>query len=597
MDHLFAMPPLSDQREELVPQPPQPPLWPHLFSLAPLDNVATPPPNRSAPTPGSTAGSRQGSYDRQQEGVGVRLSSLAQARRHRSRIQETALAGACTAKCAVKQACPNLLTRNDLLRCHEISYGVEVQQGRAKTLVLSVDDSKRSHAWRQLFLSFCTWHADEKKPAFAYTVAGHAVCGSFARAAYGIPESTWLKLTALANKGRAHLERAEGMAEFQSLARAELQQTSTNEAVQWWRQQLRMWEPMPNESCIKHPRLVWELLHKDVYAPEIGLWWTCPALTAANGKAPGSWFAARKKALTELSIEDFGLQPSEECRASPDPQPRTMYTLLERPNHSNFAQCKKCGQNEREMTQAVANRAQRGVRAAIMQQQIWHIAKVNAERAAISEWANDAVRSSSIVFTVDDKCGSHWLHLPMPTNMRDRKDTASRWSYRGGLQNNSWPGAGNFLSIVPPMLQVGANFGCTGFAVTLYHLIERKKLAPTVEVIFRQTDRGPDNNAAITHAVHTTLIREGVAQKMYWVALEAGHSHNSADKTFNDSKMIFYPRTGTGPGCASPFEYAASLEEGLKQMNGGCEVLWQLTNYNWEALLKDCISTKFAGFR
>ena len=128
---------------------------------------------------------------------------------------------------------------------------------------------------------------------------------------------------------------------------------------------------------------------------------------AAALRALQWWFAARKKALTELSIEDFGLQPSEECRASPDPQPRTMYTLLERPNHSNFAQCKKCGQNEREMTQAVANRAQRGVRAAIMQQQIWHIAKVNAERAAISEWANDAVRSSRIVFTVDDKCGSH----------------------------------------------------------------------------------------------------------------------------------------------------------------------------------------------
>jgi hypothetical protein len=61
--------------------------------------------------------------------------------------------------------------------------------------------------------------------------------------------------------------------------------------------------------------------------------------------------------------------------------------------------------------------------------------------------------------------------------------------------------------------------------------------------------------------------------------------------------MIFYPRTGAGPGCKSPFEYAASLEEGLKQMNGGCEVLWQLANYNWEALLKDCISTKFAGFK
>ena len=592
MDHLFGLPPLSDKQEEPSTS------TSHLFSLPPLENAATPPPTRFGPTPGfdtrSATRSRQGSYDRQAEGVRVRLSSLEQAREHRNRIHETALAGACKAKCAFKQDCANLLTRNDLLQCHEVSYGREVPKGRANQLVLSVDDRQRSHAWRQLMLGFCTWHVGEPKPRFAYSVAGHPVCGDFARAAFGIPESTWLRLTALANKGREQLEHAEGMAEYQALPRAALQQTSTNEAVQWWRQQLRMWEPMPNESCIKHPRLVWELLYKNVYMPEIELWWTCSPLKAADGRAPGSWFAARKTALTELSIEDFGLDPSS---SSAEPQPRVMYKLLERPNHSNFAQCKTCGQNEQDMTRAVENRAPRDVRKAIMQKQMEHITKVNAERAAISEWANDAVRSSKLVFTLDDKCGSHWLFLPMPKDMRDRKDTAAHWSYRQCLQNNSWPGAGNFLSIVPPMLQVGANFGCTGFVSTLYHLIESNKLAPDVEIIFRQTDRGPDNNTAITHALHTLLVREGVAQKICWTALEAGHSHNGADKTFNDSKMLFYPRPGVGPGCASPFEFAASLEEGLKQMNGGCQVLWQLANCNWEALLKDCVSSKFGGFK
>ena len=79
-----------------------------------------------------------------------------------------------------------------------------------------------------------------------------------------------------------------------------------------------------------------------------------------------------------------------------EPQPRVMYKLLERPNHSNFAQCKTCGQNEQDMTRAVENRAPRDVRKAIMQRQMEHITKVNAERAAISEWANELHGTISI---------------------------------------------------------------------------------------------------------------------------------------------------------------------------------------------------------
>ena len=40
-------------------------------------------------------------------------------------------------------------------------------------------------------------------------------------------------------------------------------------------------------------------------------------------------------------------------------------------------------------------------------------------------WANDAVRSTLLTFTLDDKLGSHWQFLPMPPNMRERKGTAA----------------------------------------------------------------------------------------------------------------------------------------------------------------------------
>eukprot|EP00965_Chrysotila_dentata_P018644 620514-Pleurochrysis_carterae.AAC.1 len=84
-----------------------------------------------------------------------------------------------------------------------------------------------------------------------------------------------------------------------------------------------------------------------------------------------------------------------------------------------------------------------------------------AERDVCAELAGDAHRSHKMVFCLDDKLGSHWQFLPIPPGGRDGKSTAGRWRYRQCLQGNSFPGVGNFLSVVPPMLHTGSNFGCS----------------------------------------------------------------------------------------------------------------------------------------
>ena len=60
----------------------------------------------------------------------------------------------------------------------------------------------------------------------------------------------------------------------------------------------------------------------------------------------------------------------------------------------------------------------------------------------------------------DDKLGSHWNFLPMPEDgVRESKHSSSRWRYRQCLQGNTYYGVRHFLSLVPPMLPTGNNFG------------------------------------------------------------------------------------------------------------------------------------------
>eukprot|EP00965_Chrysotila_dentata_P224620 6194287-Pleurochrysis_carterae.AAC.1 len=155
-----------------------------------------------------------------------------------------------------------------------------------------------------------------------------------------------------------------------------------------------------------------------------------------------------------------------------------------------------------------------------------HVQEMMAERDVCYELANGARGSDELVFCLDDKLGSHWQFLPIPPDGRDGKKTAGKWKYRQCLQGNSFPGVGNFLSVVPPMLRTGSNFGCSAFVFSLFRLIELGKLDSRAERIVRQTDGGPDNVAWVTHGVHVMLVREGVFNQIDWIRLKPGHSHN-----------------------------------------------------------------------
>ena len=112
----------------------------------------------------------------------------------------------------------------------------------------------------------------------------------------------------------------------------------------------------------------------------------------------------------------------------------------------------------------------------------------------------------------------------------------------------------------------------------------------------RQTDSGSDNMSWVTFAVHLMLVREGVLNQIDWLRLRAGHSHNEADAAHRLALGVFYPRKGVGIGCCTPMEFEVRLVDGLKTMNGGCEMLWQLKNFSFDKWLEGCVSKEFGHF-
>ena len=80
------------------------------------------------------------------------------------------------------------------------------------------------------------------------------------------------------------------------LRQAAEQTTKATLACNWWRGTLQLWDHIPAEHILVHPRLVWEDLFTKSYAEEILCTSSTPPYRATKtGKAPGTWFAARKK--------------------------------------------------------------------------------------------------------------------------------------------------------------------------------------------------------------------------------------------------------------------------------------------------------------
>eukprot|EP00962_Isochrysis_galbana_P042613 scaffold15995_cov120-Isochrysis_galbana.AAC.2 len=108
---------------------------------------------------------------------------------------------------------------------------------------------------------------------------------------------------------------------------------------------MEVWDHIPDEKCLKHPRILWKSLYEGVYVPYIALWGAHVRPTIPTSKRnediwqpPGAWYRARKAALRQLSILHTGFDPDTNG-------PVQMLKLVERPDHSNFSEAPTRGQD------------------------------------------------------------------------------------------------------------------------------------------------------------------------------------------------------------------------------------------------------------
>lgn len=106
-----------------------------------------------------------------------------------------------------------------------------------------------------------------------------------------------------------------------------------------------------------------------------------------------------------------------------------------------------------------------------------HVQEMKAERVFAMELHREASGRSGWIFEYDDKCGSSFLHLPNCGS--GSRDGDGKWKYRIGLQANLFIGVLNRMSIVPPCLKTGSNFGITSLLSALLRLVDLGNQAHT----------------------------------------------------------------------------------------------------------------------
>eukprot|EP00965_Chrysotila_dentata_P126430 4179256-Pleurochrysis_carterae.AAC.1 len=176
---------------------------------------------------------------------------------------EVALGEPCGRKCINKGRCGDALTKNELYKCHEVSYGTTQFNESSEKWETSMEIRETQDSWRKLMSTF-TVYDDSNVARFAFTAASRVVCEDFARVAYGISQFAWNTNMAFFRSGPNALAAAAESKPWQKSARqamAREKTTSQFEAVAWWMQILPLWDAIPNEFIIKHPRLVWDRLY------------------------------------------------------------------------------------------------------------------------------------------------------------------------------------------------------------------------------------------------------------------------------------------------------------------------------------------------
>ena len=546
---------------------------------------------------------RRGSYDRASDGVKRRLSFAQYAFEHRRKVETNGMGVPCLPTCPYGQKCWMAIPPAVLLNAHVRIYGAwaACDSDGKYTCASNQADANEQHA--MLMLSWLTLSAtDPPKVTENYAVEGRGpVCCEFAKAAYDMSRC-WYKLYSAASKGVLRVGDARSGNMISRAMGTGRDDQAQFECVMWHVMWLRLEDQVPNEPVILHRNVQLQSVHEMEYVPDIKWFGTAEPLSLTR------WYALRKPALTELSIEYFGDVQSADIndgRLSPQQielklsgggfgVPVQMLKLYKRAKHSNFGQCDGCAACKQKWAdhRKRPNRTlgdEEAIKSAIFK----HVYDVQRERKVAERWMQECVGRVSHLFTLDDKCGSQFLHLPSPAGGRFKASEVSRWQYRFGMHVNILDGELVRLSMVPPCLKTGVNFGNSAFFASISRAHELGVLGSD---LFRQTDSGPDIDAREAHALHIELVSIGAVNNLTWLRLMPKHSHNKCDRVNSMVKERIWPESGTGGGCMAPWDMEKIMQDAVKSQKGRFEFAMHWVNLDWRARYNGLFCAGFEGY-
>ena len=354
-------------------------------------------------------------------------------------------------------------------------------------------------------------------------------------------------------------------------------------AAVWWAKHLSLQEFMPNSNRIQYRGPGWTFVHEKLFLPE------ARAAGDANAISYRHFKRCMADGLQMLHEEQVGAGHSKFLRP-----PR----LVRAAKHANFPECTQCHTLRKEYLRAMGDpTASQEAKEKAFKAYEEHLIMWKEDRQAALKMKMEACNStiSDTLYQADDKCGSHFLKLPIDDSGRDSKKTAKAF-YTFSLQSNMVPGQRglNRLSIVPKHLLTGSNFGLTSLLLALERAFDLQRMKPHVTRLVRHSDGGSDNVSVETHFFHWLLVYLGVFEEVLWFRFDAGHSHTElSDRMFALLKQLFEASDGKRVlGIQSFQQLRERIHTHFKNMPEAAELAWLMANWDFKEWIHqslDCL--------
>ena len=193
----------------------------------------------------------------------------------------------------------------------------------------------------------------------------------------------------------------------------------------WWADQLSLQDWLPNEQAIQFKGPFWDVLHKTVYVP---------VAKARSGKEPLKYKAWKHQML-------MGAQQL--CESLGDCRDVRKIRVKRSARHSKFPECTDCQRLRARYLQVMSNPgSSEAEREQALHELQVHMGQWQTDRSTALRFKDlSAASDSQTCYECDDKCGSHWVSLPVAPGGRDNKSNA-KCKFDFALQCNTITGGG-----------------------------------------------------------------------------------------------------------------------------------------------------------